>query len=80
MKIFWVIFLALLVLHQDFWNWSNEDVFAWGMPIGLFYHAFFSIACACLGVWAVLRAWPKDWENYAEQATDEEEIPLNLDR
>ena len=80
MKIFWLVFFALLVLHQDFWNWSKEEIFAWGMPIGLFYHALFSMACACLGVWAVLRAWPKDWEDYAELTTDEEEEVSSLDR
>ena len=37
-----------------------------GVPIGLFYHALFSLACSGLGAWAVLRAWPSDWEQCAE--------------
>jgi hypothetical protein len=62
MKIFWILFLALLFLHQDFWNWSSEEMVLGGVPIGLFYHALFSLACSGLGAWAVLRAWPSDWE------------------
>ena len=41
MKIFWMLFLALLFLHQDFWNWSSEEMVWGGVPIGLFYHALF---------------------------------------
>jgi hypothetical protein len=67
MKIFWGLFFALLFLHQDFWNWSSEEVILLGMPMGLLYHAFFSIACSVLGVWAVVKTWPKEWEEYAEQ-------------
>ena len=58
MKIFWGLFFALLFLHQDFWNWSSEEVILLGMPIGLLYHAFFSIACSVLGFWAVVKTWP----------------------
>ncbi len=68
MKIFWCVFLALLVLHQDFWNWSSEEIIFLGMPIGLFYHAGFSVACSILGAWAVLRVWPVHWEEYAEDS------------
>ncbi len=71
MKIFWGLFLGLLVLHQDFWNWSSEEISLLGMPVGLFYHALFSIACSILGAWAVRWAWPKEWEEYAEQRSDE---------
>lgn len=66
MRIFWLFFILLLILHQDFWNWSSEKVIFLGMPIGLFYHAIFSIACSALGGWAVLCAWPVRWEKYSE--------------
>ena len=67
MRTFWLFFLVLLFLHQDFWNWSDESLVGLGMPIGLFYHALFSLACSALGVWAVTRAWPTEWEKYAEE-------------
>ena len=67
MRTFWLFFLVLFFLHQDFWNWSDESLVGLGMPIGLFYHALFSLACSALGVWAVTRAWPTEWEKYAEE-------------
>ena len=73
MKIFWTVFIVLLFLHQDFWNWASEDVFALGIPTGLLYHAFFSLACSGLGAWAVFRAWPEEWEQYAEQSSKDAE-------
>jgi hypothetical protein len=79
MKIFWIFFLALLFLHQDFWNWSSEEMVFWGVPIGLFYHALFSLACSGLGAWAVLRAWPSDWEQYAENEGKPREQGMKTD-
>lgn len=75
MKTFWFFFLVLLVMHQDLWNWGSGEI-AWaGMPIGLFYHVLFSLACAGLGTWAVLHAWPKDLEECAEKIRDENQSP-----
>jgi hypothetical protein len=79
MKIFWILFLALLFLHQDFWNWSSEEMVLGGVPIGLFYHALFSLACSGLGAWAVLRAWPSDWEQYAEDEGKQREQGMKTD-
>jgi len=75
MKIFWIVFLALLFFHQDGWNWGTEEIVWGGMPIGLFYHVLFSLACSGLGTWAVFRAWPKEWERYAEQTVQKEQTP-----
>jgi len=79
MKIFWILFWALLFLHQDFWNWSSEEMVLGGVPIGLFYHALFSLACSGLGAWAVLRAWPSDWEEYAEDEGKQREQGMKTD-
>ena len=70
MGTFWLFFLIMLFLHQDFWNWSTEEVSFLGMPIGLFYHTIFSMACSLLGAWAVIRAWPVKWEKYADENDD----------
>jgi hypothetical protein len=67
MGMFWFFFLLMLVLHQDFWNWSSAEILFLGMPVGLSYHAFFSVACSLLGSWAVIWAWPASWEKYAEE-------------
>jgi len=73
MKIFWIVFFVLLFLHQDFWNWGLEGMVSLGMPRGLLYHVFFSLACSGLGAWAVIRAWPEEWEQYAEQSSKDAE-------
>ena len=57
----------LAILHQDFWLWNNDTLIFEFMPIGLVYHAFYSILCA--GVWgfAVKFAWPSDIETFVEE-------------
>lgn len=65
-KIITVIFCLLFVLHQDFWNWDNTGLVFGFLPVGLAYHAAFSIATALLWVAAVKWAWPSDVEAWAE--------------
>ena len=50
-----ILILAILLgfLHQDFWNWdSDRNVFGF-MPIGLFYHACYSLVAATLWFFAI---------------------------
>ena len=61
------IAIILGVLHQDIWNWDNDyNVFGF-MPIGLFYHACYSLVAATLWVFAIKFAWPKDLVEWAEK-------------
>lgn len=53
-------------MHQDFWWWGASDLVFGFMPIGLAYHAGFSIACSVLGWLAIRFAWPDDLEAFAE--------------
>jgi len=63
----WTAFalIALLyVFHQDFWFWRDARPLVFGfMPIGLFYHAVFTIACALVMGLLVTRAWPAHLES-----------------
>jgi len=63
MKMIGFLFLLLLVFHQDLWNWQADRLLFGFMPIGLAYHAIFSILCAGLGALAIQRIWPKDAES-----------------
>jgi hypothetical protein len=48
------------ILHQDVWNWRDTTPLVFGfLPIGLAYHAGYSLCAA--GVMAVLvkYAWPQ---------------------
>jgi hypothetical protein len=64
--LFLVIFIALGVLHQDVWNWDNADLVFGFMPVGLAYHAAYSLIAAAF--WAVVMkfSWPHKLEEWAE--------------
>ena len=49
----------LYVLHQDFWFWREARPLVFGfLPIGLFYHAAFTVASAGVLWLLVTFAWP----------------------
>jgi len=58
-----VLVLAVLVLyalHQDFWFWRSARPLVFGfLPVGLFYHACYSVAAALLMYALVRCAWPR---------------------
>ncbi|OUU40855.1 MAG: hypothetical protein CBC16_05740 [Verrucomicrobia bacterium TMED56] len=63
----WTLFVILFFLHQDFWWWDESKLIFGFMPLGLAYHAGFSIACAILGWLAIKYAWPHQLEAFAEE-------------
>ncbi len=69
-----VVVTALYVLHQDFWFWRTANPLVFGfVPIGLFYHACFSVA-ASLVMWLLVKyAWPAHLESEVEQQQPEED-------
>ena len=60
--------VALYVLHQDIWFWRTARPLVFGfVPVGLFYHACFSVAASLL-MWLLVReAWPARVEEEAER-------------
>ncbi len=54
-----LLIVLFALLHQDFWFWREARPLVFGfMPIGLFYHAAFTIACAGLMWWLAATMWP----------------------
>jgi hypothetical protein len=54
-----LVVAAMYVLHQDFWFWRAARPLVFGfLPIGLFYHASYTIATAAMLWWLVRRHWP----------------------
>jgi hypothetical protein len=53
----------LYLLHQDTWFWHEVRPLVFGfLPIGLFYHAVFTIACSGV-LWLLVKmAWPAHLE------------------
>ena len=55
--------VAMYVLHQDFWNWQRIEPLVFGfLPIGLAYHAAYSILAAGMMAVLVRFAWPRHLE------------------
>lgn len=56
--------VAFFVLHQDFWFWREAHPLLFGfLPVGLTYHALYSIALALLMALIVKHAWPSHLED-----------------
>lgn len=63
--------VILYSLHQDFWFWREARPLVFGfLPIGLFYHACYTLAAAAL-MWLMARyCWPSHLENPAAAHKD----------
>lgn len=58
-----LLVLIVYILHQDFWNWKKAEPLVFGfLPIGLAYHAAYSILAAVTMAVLVKFAWPKHLE------------------
>jgi len=58
-----IIVVVLYVLHQDFWFWRAAHPLIFGfIPVGLFYHAGYSLVSALLMWLLVAQAWPAHLE------------------
>jgi hypothetical protein len=60
--------LLLYALHQDFWFWREARPLVFGfLPIGLFYHAAYTVAAALL-MWLLVKlAWPGHLEPHEDR-------------
>ena len=59
-----LIAAALYALHQDVWFWREARPLVFGfLPIGLFYHAAYTLATSLL-LWVLVRThWPAHLED-----------------
>ncbi len=63
-----VLALVLFVLHQDLWWWDDPTLVFGFLPLGLAYHALYSILAACLWALACKIAWPHHLEAMADES------------
>ncbi len=61
-----VVFIVLAILHQDFWNWADTSLVFGFVPVGLAYHAGYSIAAAIFWFLVSKFAWPSAIEEWAD--------------
>jgi len=65
---FWIVFLLLLIFHQDWWWWNDGTLLFGFLPVGLGYHALYSLAAAGLWAWAVFGVFPGIFTDSPEEA------------
>jgi hypothetical protein len=64
-----LLVVAVYVLHQDFWNWKKAEPLIFGfLPVGLAYHAGYSILAAVTMAILVKFAWPVHLESAEPEA------------
>ena len=71
-RVVWGLVILLGLLHWDFWYWDDRTLLFGFMPIGLAYHAAFSLACAVVWFLAVRYAWPTELEAWADEGQEEQ--------
>jgi len=67
-----MMIVLLYLLHQDFWYWREARPLVFGfLPIGLVYHAGFTLAVSA-AMWLLIKyAWPSHLEDEGgESGTD----------
>lgn len=62
--------LAVFVLHQDTWNWTNKTLVAGFLPIGLAYHGAYALLCVATMAILVRFLWPAELDD-ADDAREE---------
>ncbi len=68
----WLVLIALVLLHHDFWFWADATLIAGWLPIGLLYHILLSLVASAFWFCAVKFAWPvseQDTETNDERAS-----------
>ena len=69
-----VMVITIYLLHQDFWNWKKADPLVFGyLPIGLAYHAAYSVLASAM-MWILVKlAWPRELDEM--EAADHDRNP-----
>lgn len=64
-----LLLLIVYFLHQDFWNWRQIGPLVFGcLPIGLAYHAAYTLLASATMAVLVKFAWPRELEEIEESA------------
>jgi len=64
-RVAWGAVVVLAALHYDFWYWGDRTLALDFLPIGLAYHALYSVAAGLTWALVVRYAWPSHVEEWA---------------
>ena len=62
--------VVLFILHHDFWYWDDTSLVLGFVPIGLAYHAAYSIVAALFWFLVSRYAWPHSVEKWADEPNE----------
>lgn len=57
-----IAILALLIAHQDYWQWERDELVFGFVPYNMAYHIGISLLTAIMWVLVCVFCWPKDLE------------------
>lgn len=66
--VFWILVIALLVAHQDYWQWERNELVFEFMPYTMAYNIGISIATALLWIFVCTFMWPKELDDVLPEA------------
>ena len=66
--------LILLILHQDYWNWYNDQLVFGFLPYSIAYHCGISLAAAAVWLVAVKFCWPANLHTVREEDAEQGEL------
>lgn len=70
-----LLVLGVFLLHQDFWNWRKSDLVLGFLPVGLAYHAAYTILSVAM-MWVLVKfAWPAELDRFESKLDDEDKTP-----
>ncbi len=58
--LFAALVAVVILLHQDVWNWTNKTLVFGFLPVGLAYHAGYSLLAVATMAILVRFLWPHD--------------------
>jgi hypothetical protein len=59
-----LVMALVYLLHQDFWFWRSARPLVFGfLPVGLAYHAAYTLGISLLMLYLVRRHWPSHLED-----------------
>jgi hypothetical protein len=68
-----LVLLLFFALHQDVWFWREARPLVFGvLPVGLAYHAAYTLAVSVVMAVLVRRAWPAHLESASPESGAEE--------
>ena len=59
----WCLVIALLMSHQDYWQWNDATLVFGFLPYALVYHVGVTLAAAAVWLLATTLCWPHHLEH-----------------